>query len=62
MPSFAHLSDAVVAAVANQERSSWGSDKRHPAGVTPLMAADVTALWKQKLSPAAVHTYRRQAL
>jgi mono/diheme cytochrome c family protein len=60
MPSFAHLSDAEIAAVVNYVRSAWGNDKLRPAGLAPLDAAAVAAVRQRKLTPAQVAAQRQQ--
>jgi len=58
MPSFAHLSDAEVAAVVNYIRHAWSN----AAVARPefrLTADDVAALRAKTLTPEAVHVYRQ---
>ena len=58
MPSFAHLSDAEIAAVINHVRGAWGNDKLKPAGLKPIDAKTVAELRKLKLVAKDVHTHR----
>lgn len=58
MPSFAHLSDAEIAAVLNYVRGAWGNAKLRPAGMAPIDAATVAAVRATSPTAAAAHDYR----
>ena len=59
MPSFAHLSDAQIAAAVNYVRGAWGNDKLRPAGLTPIDAKTVSELRKKNLTSDHVFAYRK---
>jgi mono/diheme cytochrome c family protein len=54
MPSFAHLSDAEIAAAVNYVLNAWGSDR--PA--TPVAPAMVAEARKRGMTPDDVRRYR----
>ncbi|WP_330960893.1 c-type cytochrome [Photobacterium sp. 53610] len=58
MPSFAHLSDAEVAAVINYIREAWGNDALRPADMSPLDDAAVATVRANEKTPDEVHAYR----
>ena len=60
MPSFAHLSDAEIAAAINHVRGAWGNDKLRPASMTPIDAKAVADIRKQKLTAKQVHAHRTE--
>jgi len=60
MPSFAHLSDAQIAAAVNHVRGAWGNDKLRPASMKPIDAEAVANIRKQKLTPKQVHAHRAE--
>ncbi len=55
MPSFAHLSDARVAAVVNHLRGAWGNAA---AGITPVTSDVVAKLRERDIGPEEVHAAR----
>lgn len=58
MPSFAHLSDAQIAAVIEYVRGAWGNDTLRPANMAPLDAAAVAQARTTAKTPAEVHALR----
>lgn len=58
MPSFAHLSNAEVAAVINFVRESWGNAALRPADMATLDEAAIANVRATKKTPAEVHAYR----
>jgi mono/diheme cytochrome c family protein len=61
MPSFAHLSDAKIAAVVNYIRAAWGNTKLRPEGMAAVDAELVKAARAKQMGPAKVHAYRANA-
>lgn len=60
MPSFAHLSDAQIAALVRYVRHAWGNHELRPDDMEPVEAGDVAAARQHQLTPAGVHAYRAQ--
>ena len=58
MPSFAHLSDAEIAAVIRYVRDTLNKEISRPAGMAPIDAETVKQARAKPLDPAAVHAYR----
>lgn len=58
MPSFAHLSDAEIAALVRYVRSNWNNAALRPAGMAPIDASAVKQARTKPLTPEAVHAYR----
>jgi mono/diheme cytochrome c family protein len=58
MPSFAHLSDADIAALVAYMRGAWSNAALRPAGMAVIDAASVKRARAQALTPAAVRAYR----
>ena len=58
MPSFAHLSDAEIAAIINYVRAGWNNAALRPPDMTPIDADTVKAARAKPMSSAEVHAYR----
>ncbi|HET6599539.1 MAG TPA: cytochrome c [Burkholderiaceae bacterium] len=58
MPSFGHLSDAEIAAVANHVRTSWGN--KVPEGGAAVTPEAVAQQRQKPLTPAEVHAFRER--
>jgi mono/diheme cytochrome c family protein len=56
MPSFGHLSDAEIAAVANHVRTSWGN--KAPDGAAAVTPEAVAQQRQKAMTPAEVHAFR----
>lgn len=59
MPSFAHLSDAKVAALVNHLRGAWGNGNA-ASGIAPVTSDVVAKLRERNLGPDEVHAVREE--
>jgi mono/diheme cytochrome c family protein len=58
MPSFAHLTDAEIAALINYVRGAWNNAALRPSDMAPIDAATVKGARAKPMSTAEVHAYR----
>jgi mono/diheme cytochrome c family protein len=60
MPSFDFLSNDKLVAVIHFVRNSWGNKNNRPKDMKAITGNDIITARKQQLSPAQVHTYRKE--